>query len=90
MEVIRAPSKDLFKLFTLSISRFIYITFFADIGFALGSTFLNNRAKLYLLDCSVCTVFFTVGFVEPSNGFFLKSALRSLFGIEYLVFTYLV
>lgn len=42
VEVIIAPSKDLFAPFTLSISRLISIIFFEDIGFDFGSTDFNN------------------------------------------------
>lgn len=86
VELIKAPSNDLFKALTLSIYRLISMTFLDDMGLVWGSTFLSNLARLYFLELSEVADFFTVGLVDDSKGFFLKSEVRSLLVTEYLVF----
>ena len=91
VEDIRAPSNDRLSDFTLSIYKLISITILEDIDLLLtGSTFFSNRTRLYLLGCSGKTLLLTVGFVDDSTGFFLKSTLLSLMEAEYLVLAYLV
>ena len=53
VEVIRAPSKDLLTFLILSMSKFISMIAFEDIGLAFGSTLLSNRCKLYFF-ASLC------------------------------------
>ena len=86
---INAPSNDLFKLLTLSISRLISMTFLEGIDLLVGGCYIvfNSRAKLYFLACYGCTVFLTVGFDVSTIFFFLKSMLLSLLDAEYLVLT---
>ena len=53
VEVMIAPSKDLFTFFSLSIYKLISIIAFDDIGFGLGSMLFINLCTLYFL-ASLC------------------------------------
>ena len=93
VEDINAPSKERLRLLTLSIYKFISITFLDDIDLLITLPcyiVFKRRAKLSLLACSGCKVLLTVVLDVYPGVFFLKSILLSLFDVEYFVLEYLV
>ena len=88
VEVMSAPSKDLFRALTLSIYKLISSTFLVDIEGVFSRLFsiLTSGSRFRL---SAVRPFFIVDLVEAYAGFFLKSILRSFTGAEYFVLTFI-